>query len=120
MAPIKDFRDLDVWQRGMDLAVDILHAAPRLPRDERFGIGTQIRHASVSIPSNIAEGYGRATRAEYLRFLRIARGSANEVTTLLLLTQRLGYLPATELVPLLDLADRVRAMLTKLINALDR
>ncbi len=120
MDPINDFRDLEVWQRGMDLAVSVLHAAPRLPSEERFGIGAQVRNASVSIPNNIAEGYGRATRPEYLRFLRIARGSANEVTTLLLLIERVGYLPQSDLTPILALADRVSAMLTKLINVLDR
>ena len=119
MGPIDDFRDLEVWQRSMDLAELVLKAAPLLPPEERFGISAQLRDASVSIANNIAEGYGRGTRLDYLRFLRIARGSANEVTTMLLLISRIGYLPSDLVNPMLSLADRVRPMLTKLIKSLE-
>ena len=120
MGTIKDFRDLEVWQRSMDLAELILDAAPLLPPEERFGISAQLRNASVSIPNNIAEGHGRGTRAEYVRFLRYSRGSANEVTTLLLLIDRVRYLPPARLGPMVEMVERVRSMLTKLIDALER
>ena len=122
MGPIKDFRDLDVWQRSMDLAELVLNAAPTAAR------GGTVRHQRcnsglrrVSIPNNIAEGYGRGTRAEYMRFLRYSRGSANEVTTLLLL-DRASSLPAAEarLAPMIGLIERVRSMLSRLIDALER
>lgn len=119
MGPIRDFRDLEVWRLAMDFAELVLGAAPTLPPEERFGIGAQLRDASVSVPNNIAEGYGRGTRADYLRFLRIARGSSCEALTLLLLIQRVNYLPADVLDPLLVLIDRVRAMLHRLIQSLE-
>jgi four helix bundle protein len=118
VGPIKDFRDLEVWQRAMDFAVLVLEAAPLLPAEERFGISAQLRDASVSIPNNIAEGHGRGTRPEYIRFLRYARGSANEATTVLLLVERVRYLPEDRLRPMLNLVERIRSMLTKLLDAL--
>ena len=120
MSPLNDFHELEVWQRAMDLAVLVIRATPQLPAEERFGIGAQMRAAAVSIPSNIAEGYGRGTRPDYLRFLHMARGSANELTTLLLLVERVGYLPERSLEPMLQLVERVRAMMHKLIVSLER
>lgn len=120
MGPIKDFRDLEVWQCAMDFAVLVLEAAPLLPVQERFGMSAQLRDASVSIPNNIAEGHGRGTRAEYIRFLRYARGSANEATTILLLIERVRYLPDNRLRPMLVLIERIRSMLTRLLGALER
>ncbi|AMY11491.1 four helix bundle protein [Luteitalea pratensis] len=120
MSPLNDFHELEAWQRAMDLAVLVLGATPQLPAAERFGLGAQMRAAAVSIPSNIAEGYGRGTRPDYLRFLHMARGSANELTTLLLLVERLGYLTPISLEPMLELLERVRAMMHKLIATLAR
>ena len=118
MTPLTTYRDLDSWQRSMDLAVLVLRATPGLPADERFGIGSQLRKAVVSIPTNIAEGYGRGSRPDYLRFLHIARGSLNEVTTLLLLVERLGYLPPDTLPELFECADRTGALLHRQIASL--
>jgi len=94
--------------------------ASSLPAEERFGISTQIRRAVISVPSNIAEGYGRGTRPDYLRFLHMARGSINEVRTLLLLIERLAYLPPDVLLPLFSQTDRTSALLHRLIRALQR
>ena len=116
---VQDFQDLEVWQVSMALAAHVLEASPQLPAAERFGIGTQMRRASVSIPSNIAEGYGRGTRLDYLRFLRIARGSACELHTLVLLVQRVHYLPPPTVLLLTTDIDRVRAMLHRLIKSLE-
>ncbi len=118
MTPITTYRDLESWQCAMELAVLVLRAAPLLPSDERFGIGSQIRKAVVSVPANIAEGYGRGSRPDYLRFLHMARGSLNEVTTLLVLMDRLGYMPHDTLSEPLNYADRVGALLYKQIVSL--
>ena len=81
MSSIKTFRDLIVWQRGMAIARAIYGATRAMPRSEAFGLTDQMRRAAVSIPSNIAEGYARRTRPEYLRSLRIASGSLAELAT---------------------------------------
>lgn len=120
MGHITDFRDLEVWQRALDLTVHAHQLAKGLPFEEKFGLGSQLRRASVSVCANIAEGYGRDSRAEYVRFLRIARGSVSEVLALLDVIERLEYASGTELQPARALTDRVRAMLTRLIAALQR
>lgn len=89
---IRSYRDLRVWQDAMDLAVDVYGASAAFPPDERFGLTSQIRRAAVSVPSNIAEGWGRGKTKEYLQFLRYARASLKEIETQWLLAQRLGYL----------------------------
>ena len=81
MGVIRTFRDLIVWQKGKDLTKNIYRATARMPRSEMFGLTSQMRRAAVSIPSNIAEGYARRTTADYLRFLRNARGSLAELVT---------------------------------------
>ena len=76
-----DYRDLVVWQRSMELVKLVYGLTKQLPREETFALSNQLRRAVVSIPSNIAEGYGRNSKQDYLRFLNIARGSKNEVET---------------------------------------
>ena len=88
---IQDFRDLLVWQEGMKLTKVVYEVTRGFPDDERFGLVSQMRRTAVAIPSNIAEGYGRGTTQDYLRFLRIARGAAAELETQLLLSLSLGY-----------------------------
>jgi len=87
---MRDHRDLEVWQRAMDLAVDIYHATEGLPPAERYGLCAQIRRAAVSIPSNIAEGAARRTTRDFLAFVHIARGSLAELETQMLLATRIG------------------------------
>lgn len=84
------FRKLDVWRDAIDLVEDVYRRTESFPARERFGLTSQLRRAAVSVPANIAEGYGRATRGEYLNFLSIAKGSLNEVETLSLICIRLG------------------------------
>ncbi len=81
MNGIKTFRDLVAWQKGMELCRLVYRETKNMPSDERFGLINQMRRAAVSVPSNIAEGYGRQSRDDYLRFLRITRGSLAELTT---------------------------------------
>ena len=94
MATVKTYRDLEVWQKAMAFVEDVYKAVKAFPQEEQYGLSDQIRRAAVSIPSNIAEGFGRDSNAEFLRFLSIARGSLYEVSTQLEIAHRLGYLPS--------------------------
>lgn len=115
---VQSYRDLAVWQVGMELTVASYKVARKLPSSERFELSSQIRRASVSVPANIAEGYGRRHLGEYLHHLYIASGSLKELETEILLTERLGYLPAATIREPLSLADRVGRMLTALTRRL--
>jgi four helix bundle protein len=112
------FEKLHVWQRAMDLMVEVYRLAARLPDYERNGLADQLRRASSSIPANIAEGNARSHRREYLHYLSIARGSLAEVITHLESTKRLGFLTPSDLATANDLATRVGKMLTRLIASL--
>lgn len=87
---VRDHRDLLVWQKGMDLVVAIYELTRRFPASEEYGLSTQMRRASVSIVSNIAEGAARRTTKDFLSFLHIARGSLAELETQVLLVERIG------------------------------
>jgi four helix bundle protein len=89
---VKSFKQLIAWQKAMDLVVNLYGATKPMPRDEQFGLTSQIHRAAVSIPSNIAEGQARGTTRDFLRFLHMALGSCSEVETQLMLARRLGYL----------------------------
>jgi len=84
---------LDVWNKAIDLVMSVYQATDSFPRDERFGLTSQIRRAAVSIPANIAEGAARDSKREFCHFLSNAQGSASELETELLIAQKLGYLP---------------------------
>lgn len=107
----KSFKELAVWQRAMELGLAIYKLTGTFPDSERFGLVNQLRRASVSVPSNIAEGYGRATKGEYLQFLGMARGSNSEIETQLVLAKRLGFGSKQEL-------DEMGRMLTATIRTL--
>ena len=105
---MKTFRDIVAWQKSMRLAAAVYSRSSRFPDTERFGLTAQLRRAAVSVPSNIAEGFGRETRADFLRFLRQARGSLFEVQTQLELAQALTMLDRDpELDALVAETDRV-------------
>jgi len=112
------FEKLDVWQRAMDLMVEVYRLAARLPDYERNALADQLRRAAASIPANIAEGNARSHRREYLHFLSIARGSLAEVVSHLESTKRLGFLTPSDLSTAYDLATRVGQMLTRLVAKL--
>ena len=118
MPPIVSFRDLEVWQLGMDLVVDVYKVSDQFPSAERYGLTSQVRRASVSIPSNIAEGHARRDGA-YLNHVRIALGSQAEVTTEIEVAVRLGLLTRESAQPVLDNVDRVRQMLHGLRRSLE-
>lgn len=111
---IRGYRDLLVWRKAMDWAEGIYEATSHWPRDERFGLISQIRRAAVSVASNIAEGAARRSTGEFMQFLGMSRGSLAEAETQLLLAERLGYLPAGDAGALLGAADEISRMLVAL------
>ena len=116
---IQSFRDLTVWQKGMDLVVHVYAATEALPRSEVYGLVSQIRRASVSIPSNIAEGKAVGGQ-RYLNHLRIALGSRSELETQIELLRRLKLLDETESEALLQRSTEVGRMLAGLLKSLGR
>ena len=98
-AVVNSYRDLLVWQKAMDVAALSYEIGGKLPKSEIFGLTSQIQRAAVSIAANIAEGHGRETTGDYLRFLAIASGSLTELETHLLLSQRLGLIKDDEVKP---------------------
>lgn len=109
---IKTFRDLIVWQKALDLTVEIYRLSCEFPRHELFGLSSELRKTSRSIAYNIAEGYKRWSTVEYIRFLRIAAGSAAELETQILLANRLGYFSK-------DAAPRITQMLLEVVRMPD-
>jgi four helix bundle protein len=115
---LNDYRELRVWQVAMDLVVESYRLADLLPDRERFGLVAQIRRAATSVPANIAEGYGRMRRGEYLNHLSIARGSLKELETHVAIAERLGYIHVSELAQFAELCDFVSRMLTRMRRSL--
>ena len=116
----KSFHDLDVWQRAMELTLAIYQLTTSFPEAEKFGLTNQLRRAAVSIPSNIAEGSGRATQGEYVQFLGHARGSAFEVETQLEIAEKLGFGSAHSLKSARSLCDEVGKMLRSMMHILQQ
>lgn len=117
-ARVRSYRDLDVWRVGVDLVEFCYRVTKNFPAEERFGLISQIRRAAVSIPANIADGYGREMTTEYVRFLRIAPGSTKELETHAIISQRLGFLAGDAADALLVETERIGRMLRALIAAL--
>ena len=118
--PWADIKDLIAWQKGMDLVVAVYRVSARFPAEERFGLTSQVRKAAVSIPSNIAEGYSRPGKADYQRFLDIARGSANETETQLMAASRLKMAGADDLMGVIELTNEVQRILKGLVDSVGR
>lgn len=115
---IKSFKELIVWQKAMDLAAEVYRVTKKLPKEETFALGDQLRRASAAIPSNIAEGFGRGSKRDYANFLMIARGSLFETETQLLLCVRVQYLIESDIKPALAMLDEVGKMLNSVIAKL--
>ena len=115
---MKNFRDLKVWEKGHELTLAVYEATARFPNEERYGLTSQIRRSSVSIPANIAEGCGRGSDADLARFLRIAAGSASELEYHLLLAEQLEMLDATDHRHLTKDVTEVKRMLISFIKKL--
>ena len=108
---VTGYRDLMVWRKALDWAEALYEATSHWPRDERFGLSSQIRRAGVSVASNIAEGAARRSTGEFRQFLGMSRGSLAEAETQLLLAERLGYLPGSYAAALLGAAEEISRML---------
>ncbi|MBD5263471.1 MAG: four helix bundle protein [Bacteroides sp.] len=113
-----DYKDLRVWQKSMDLVVDIYKLLNHLPQEERYALSDQIRRSAVSIPSNIAEGQARNTAKEFSHFLSISRGSLAELETQLILCIRLQYLNDMCLTDIFERMKHIDKMLSGLMNSL--
>jgi len=117
---VRTYRDLKAWQKGFELCADVYCATRKFPKSELYGLTAQIQRAAVSIPSNIAEGFGRRTTADFLRSLYIAYGSICELQTQVLLAIRLDYLPVTGADSLLQSIGDTERLTKALIKALEK
>jgi four helix bundle protein len=112
------FEKLNVWQEAMNLVERIYKLTARFPKEEQFGLITQLRRAAISIPSNIAEGQGRYHRKEFVQFLYNSRGSLYEVITQLKIAERLKYLAKTDIETILQECHSIESKLSGLINSM--
>jgi four helix bundle protein len=115
---IKSYRDLQVWQKAMDLVVESYKVVNLLPRNEVYSLATQIQRAAVSIPANIAEGHGREHLGDYLHHLSCANGSLMELETHFLIASKLSYITEPQLESVLGHTSELGRMLSGLINKL--
>ena len=117
--PARDYRDLIVWQRGMELTERIYKITPSFPAEEKFGLVSQMRRAAVSIPSNIAEGQARHTTKEFIQFISHAEGSVAELDTQLTLAKGFGYCSKARVNDAFALVSELRRMLNSLRRKLN-
>jgi len=115
---MKDHKDLDVWKKAMDLVENIYTCTKDFPKEEVYGLSSQIKRAVISVPSNIAEGAGRRGNKEFIQFLYISMGSLSEVETQILLAKRLGFIENVNNITQ-DIIN-IKQMLNGLINYLNR
>jgi four helix bundle protein len=117
---LKNYKELDVWQKAYQLCLKIYKTTKIFPKDEQYGLTSQVRRAVVSIPSNIAEGYGRKSTKEYIQALYIAYGSNCELETQIMLSGDLGYIGTENLEALRESIGDVERMLMALIKSLEK
>ncbi len=120
MPRVQSYRDLIVWQKSIELVLEIYRATQGFPKAETYGLVSQLRRASVSVPSNIAEGHARLSTGEFKQFLGHSRGSLMEIETQVLISQRLGYINSGQSSILLYRATEVGKVLNGLLSFLDR
>lgn len=119
MEKIKSFKQLQVWQKGIEIVKDIYLITKKFPPEEQYGLTSQMRRAAISIPSNIAEGFKRYHAKEYKQFLHIALGSAAELETQLIISMELNFINRSELGDISEKIDHVSKMLASLLNKLN-
>lgn len=117
---MQTYRDLIVWQKSMTLVMKLYNESKNFPKEETFGLTSQIQKSVVSIPSNIAEGYGRNSTNDYIRFLQIASGSLYEFQTQLEIGFNLGYLIKEKYLEINNLSFEIEKMLSSLISKLKK
>jgi four helix bundle protein len=118
--PIQSYQDLEVWQRGIDLVERVYACTDSFPEEEKYGLSSQVRRATVSIAANIAEGWGYSSRKQYVHFLEQARSSLLEVETHLIIAERLGYIARSTLDNVLQETTVESKMLLALMRSLQR
>jgi four helix bundle protein len=116
---LKNYKDLKVWKKSYDLCLKVYKITKSFPKEEVYGLTSQIRRSAVSVPSNIAEGYGRKTTPDYLKSLYIAYGSMCELETQFLMSNDLGYIKDGEIKELKEEMREVERMLKALIKSLE-
>ncbi|MDE0011505.1 MAG: four helix bundle protein [Candidatus Poribacteria bacterium] len=114
---MQNFRNLEVWKKSHALTLKVYESTAQFPREEIYGLTSQLRRACASIPTNIAEGSGRESAADFARFLQIAVGSASETEYLILLAHDLKYITANQYTELIGTTIRVRKMLITLLKS---
>ncbi len=116
MSSIKSYKELIVWQKAIVLVKEIYKITNSLPEAEKYGLISQMRRCSISVPSNIAEGWGRLSRKNYIQFLRIARGSLFELETQIILTKELDYISDSEKIEglIIEISKMLNAIIKKL------
>ena len=112
----RDYKDLLVWQKAPDMVTEVYRITRQFPKEELYGLTSQLRRAAVSVPSNIAEGQGHLTRGEFRQFLGHAKGSLAEVDTQMLIARNLGYL--ADPAPILERTAEVARLLNGLLSSL--
>ena len=120
MINVKTYKDLIVWQKAMEMTTLLYKIIKKLPKEETYTLCDQMRRAAISIPSNIAEGFGRNSKKEYLQFLYIANGSVCELETQLILCVNINYLSEIETQPIMDLLSEIGKIImtiTKKLNS---
>ncbi len=115
---ISTYKDLIVWQKAISLVTDIYSLTKKFPADERFGLVSQLNRAVISVPSNIAEGWGRELSKNYLQFLRISRGSLMEVETMVLISKNLKFINDADYILIQNKIEEVGKILQGLIKSI--
>lgn len=115
---LRNFQELDAWRKAHGLALEVYHLTQRFPQDERFGLVSQMRRAVASVPANIAEGFGRRSTKDFVRYLEIASGSLEETRYFLILSRDLEYLKPDDYSGLSNKCDEVGRLLGGLAQSL--
>ncbi|MEW6618768.1 MAG: four helix bundle protein [bacterium] len=117
---MKDYKELEVWQKATDLVVEIYKETKSFPQEERYGLTSQMQRAAISVSANIAEGWARGSTREYIQFLMIARGSLMELETHLIISKRLSYIQPQVLEGMEKRIVSICMMLNRLIQSLKK
>lgn len=113
---IRSYKDLFVWQKSLDLSLLVYKITKHFPNEEKYGLTSQLRRCAVSIPSNIAEGYSRHRKLEYIQFLQVAFASGAELETQILIAKKLNYLIEKDFIEISNLLEETMKMLNSLIG----
>lgn len=120
MSVIKTYKDLLIWQKGIEIVKEVYQICLEIPKDEEYGLKSQIKRAFISIPSNIAEGWGRGYTKNYIQYLKYARGSLLELETQIIIVQELDFISAASLNKIRELITEESKMINAFIKSIDK